>query len=296
MSQDMGPITTDDARAAEVEREALERGRAEAPAILAKMQDRQTTVYSYTNTPEPPPVAPANARHSSKTAEHFSPPEVVERARAVLGGIDLDPFSTPEANERITATTFFDGEERGGINGFKVRWTNAGKGVRVFCNPPGGRTYKNRSSQKRAWFKLAEEYAVGRRGRGDLGKCINCGALVEVLDLTDAGCSCGCKTFQHAECVRSAVFVCFSVELLQSTQVKTPDGLPLPLDFPICYPAKRVRYLSAEGKVGKSPPHASCLILLPERLSSGAWSMVQVEKFVAVFGELGRVVVPWRQR
>lgn len=257
-------------------------------------EEKQTTVYTYTNTPEPPPVAPANARHSSKTVEHMTPPEIVERARTVLGGIDLDPFSTPEANARVRAERFFVGYpvpikaafgggvvpcEHGmayAVDGFSAHWGPFRRGslceggppdllppeqpARVFINPPGGRTDKNRSSQKRAWFKLAEEHKAGR--------------------------------------VSSAIFVCFSVELLQTTQVKTPDGLPLPLDFPICYPAKRVRYLNAEGKVGKSPPHSSCLILLPERLpgSRGTWGPLQIEKFIELFGELGRVVVPWCAR
>ena len=282
-------------RAADVEREALDRGRAEAPGILAKM--RQTDVYEYTNTPEPAPVkAPVNPRHSSKDGNHRTPPDIVERARRVLGGFDLDPFSSAAANEVVKAREFFSGPTpssfgpRGpldAVDGFEENWEGL-----VFCNPPGGRGPKNASNQKRAWFKLAEEWVIGRRGRGDLGACLNCGRRVEALDLTDAGCACacacGCKTFKTISGVTAALFVCFSVELLQTTQVKTPEGIPLPLDFPICFPSRRVAYLTPDGAKSKSPPHASCLVLLPDR----ARRVEMVGAFVREFSDLGRVVVP----
>ena len=288
--------------ALEVEREALARGRAEAPRILAEM--RQTDVYEYTNTTEPAPVkAPANPRHSSKDAHHRTPPDVVERARRVLRGFDLDPFSSAAANEVVKAREFFSEVDGGltcvrdhehgpgqtchgpleAVDGFEENWQG-----RVFCNPPGGRGPKNQSNQKRAWFKLAREWAVGHRGRGDLSECLSCRGRWESLDVPLSGCPCGGQEFKVVEGVTCALFVCFSVELLQTTQVKTPEGLPLPLDFPICFPSRRVAYLTPDGAKSKSPPHASCLVLLPDRERR----VEMVGAFVREFSDLGRVVVP----
>lgn len=205
---------------------------------------------------------PTSARHSSESNEHFSPSPVVDRARRVLDRIDLDPASCEEANRNVRAAQIYTAAD----DGFTRAWA-----ARVFCNPPGGLSDNLQrpvlakcrdsgacglpighihdgveSNQKKWWFKLAREFAEGR--------------------------------------VEAAVFVCFSVELLQTTQVETPRGHPIPLDFPICFPAKRVAYVKPGGEVGASPPHASAIVLLGRPPN--------VERFVETFSDLGRVVIP----
>jgi len=69
------------------------------------------------------------ARHSSDSPEWFTPRPLVEAAREVLGGIDLDPASHAEANKIIQAGRIYD--ER--ANGLRRPWSG-----RVFLNPPGG--------------------------------------------------------------------------------------------------------------------------------------------------------------
>jgi hypothetical protein len=191
------------------------------------------------------------ARHSSETDEHYTPQAIVESAREALGGIDLDPASCPEANECVRAAHIFDR----GQNGFQREWRG-----RVFLNPPGGLSdsleqvvkpncrvsgvcglaggTKERpghthhgveSNQKKWWFKLAREWRTGR--------------------------------------VTSAVFVMFSVELLQTTQVNTPKAdnetdLPIPLKFAICFPRRRIAYCKPGGAVGRQPPHSSGIVFL----------------------------------
>lgn len=74
---------------------------------------------------------PGNGRDSDAW---YTPRPYVEAARAVMGGIDLDPFSSAEANERIGAHRFFDVRR----SAFASDWNREGKpsGVRVWMNPP----------------------------------------------------------------------------------------------------------------------------------------------------------------
>jgi hypothetical protein len=202
-----------------------------------------------------------NPRHSSDSNEHYTPAFIVGCAHRVMGGIDLDPASCEFANRIVQATKIYREEH----DGYTRMWNG-----RVFVNPPGGQSddmqrpvlpncnvtgkcglapghmhRQTESNQKKWWFKLADEFRQ--------------------LHVTEA------------------VFVCFSIELLQTTQTDTPAGLAIPLDFPIAYPAKRIAYdkrnWQGERVSGKSPPHASCIVYLgPNR-----------EKFVQEFSRYGRV-------
>lgn len=69
------------------------------------------------------------ARHSCDSPEWYTPDVFVAAAREVMGGIDLDPASHPEANARIKAHKIFTAED----NGLTQPWHG-----RVFLNPPGG--------------------------------------------------------------------------------------------------------------------------------------------------------------
>jgi hypothetical protein len=96
--------------------------------------------------------------------------------------------------------------------------------------------------------------------------------------------------------VSAAIFVCFSLELLQTTQVKTPEGAGVPLQFPICYPSRRIAYYRPNGsggvERGSSPPHSSAIVYLPPCGQTG-WTLdAHVESFRAAFAPLGHVVVP----
>lgn len=211
-------------------------------------------------------------RHSSESNEHYTPPEVVEAARRTLGAIDLDPCTCWAANEIVKATNIMTKETGGHLH----PWGCAEKPMRVLLNPAGGLVdehwrqiikgcnesgacglapgHKHRGRQSSAvkWFyKLAEEY-VSRR-------------------------------------VHSAIFIGFSVELLQTAQGEVP-GLPDPVDFPICIPKKRLDFISgATMQPGGSPAHANAIVYMPPLDSIRAGTA----NFTREFASLGRILTPY---
>lgn len=62
--------------------------------------------------------------------EWYTPSDIADRARRVLGGIDLDPASNDEANEVIKAGAYFSAED----DGLEKDWTGS-----VWLNPPYSR-------------------------------------------------------------------------------------------------------------------------------------------------------------
>lgn len=68
--------------------------------------------------------------------EWMTPTNYIRLARAAMGGIDVDPFSSAAANERVKATTFYSEDHYYGNGALSTyaRW----KG-RIFMNPPYSR-------------------------------------------------------------------------------------------------------------------------------------------------------------
>ncbi len=113
-----------------------------------------------------------NAQHSSKSNEHYTPTEVVEAARATMGGIDLDPASCSKANDTVKAAHYFSKGIR--PESLERNWF----GSNVFLNPPGGREFgkKGRPNSQLWWPKLVNEWASGR-----VGQAIFVGFSMEIL-------------------------------------------------------------------------------------------------------------------
>lgn len=172
-------------------------------------------------------------RHSSASVEHYSPPAIVEAARATLGAIDLDPASSELANRVVRASVYFD-DAADGLSG---DWT----GRRVFCNPPGGRAGRE-SSQALWWRKAAREWAEHR-----IDACVFVIFSLELLQVAQ---------------------VCAPSDLPLPTDL--PLCVP---SARIAYhvPTDQVDLFSREAALvgGPSPRHASAIAFFPPRSRDG---------------------------
>ena len=70
------------------------------------------------------------ALRATETNEWYTPPDLIDKARRVLGGFDLDPASCAVANETVQAARYFTEDD----DGLAHDWHG-----RVWLNPPYGR-------------------------------------------------------------------------------------------------------------------------------------------------------------
>jgi hypothetical protein len=94
-------------------------------------------------------MSTAEALHSAGSAEWYTPPSVIEPARAVLGGIDLDPASCRVAQTIVQARRLFTAQD----DGLTKDWVPSTDSV--WLNPP--------TPPAAWWVRLMHECDQGRR-------------------------------------------------------------------------------------------------------------------------------------
>lgn len=103
--------------------------------IQGKMTQEELRDWVSTNTDSEKRVLPKlwglhkTAHVSNNSGEHewYTPLEIIEAARRVMGGIDLDPASSAVAQSTVQATEYYTVDD----NGLDYEWTGA-----VWLNPP----------------------------------------------------------------------------------------------------------------------------------------------------------------
>lgn len=192
----------------------------------------------------------AIVQHSSESVEWYTPPAILDAARDLMGGIDLDPASCALANRHVRAVAYIDERH----DGLGARWAG-----RVWLNPPGGVIDCDGRPVIKASAKL------GRRPCHETGACglppghAHAGVRSSALAWWEKLCD-----EYVAGRVEQALFLGFNSEILRSTQA---SRLPA-LAFPLCYPRQRIAFLrEIDGKLvpGAQPGHDSVIVWLPPR-------------------------------
>jgi len=188
------------------------------------------------------------AQHLATTNEHYTPGPIIEAARVVLGGIDLDPASCPVANETVRAASIYTKAD----DGLSRAWPG-----RVWLNPPGGIV---------RWD--GARWAEHKGGGGESQTLLFWTRLVD--------------EWRHGR-TTAAVFLGFTLEIIRLSQRSPlPRVQPIPVPhFIRCYPRDRIRF---GGDGGPAPTHANVIAYLPPR---GADHAEHFERFRTAFDKFG---------
>lgn len=164
---------------------------------------------------------------TSGKVEYYTPPAIIEAARATMGGIDLDPASSARANEIVQAARYFTVED----DGLNQPWAG-----RVWMNHPFGKGEKAcRPNCKKKTCR-------------DRGHCIT-----EYVPGNNDWIQKLLYDFKYGA-VEEAI--CITFASMSEAWLR-----PL-LWYPMCFPYRRINYLNPDGTVVKGVPKGSVITYL----------------------------------
>lgn len=169
-----------------------------------------------------------NVQHSKAKGAWYTPPEIVEAARAMLGGvIDLDPASCHRANAIVKARRFGSIE----LQAPAAEWSAA---ETIFLNPP---------TPPKFWWQALDAWHRERAGRRAVYIAYSLEQVQQSHGWTDGG------MLRHAVIIPAKRIAYF--EDKEASASRLPD-----CDL-------RRRILAGPDLVrGPSPPHAGAIVLL----------------------------------
>lgn len=120
-------------------------------------------------------TAKPHVAHNTGKVEWYTPGHILDAARAVLGGFDLDPASSMAANEAVRATRIFTAEDDGLAQDWPVG--------RIWMNPP----YASGLVDKFA-LRFCQAIRDGSSGVVLVNNATETGWFQELLGVADAVC------------------------------------------------------------------------------------------------------------
>jgi ParB family chromosome partitioning protein len=161
-------------------------------ASLANLADAYQVLSSANESPE---KSAPHVSYNSGENEWYTPPEYLDAARELLGGIDLDPASSDAAQENVRAAEYYTADD----DGLQHDWRG-----RVWLNPPY-------AAEPVSQFvhKLLDHYATGEVTA----------AILLVNNATET------KWFQRA--MRECAVICFPDGRIHFLDKDGTEGQPL---------------------------------------------------------------------
>lgn len=186
-------------------------------------------------------AAPHDIRHSAASACWYTPPEIVDAARDLMGGIDLDPATDAAGNASVRATRIFTEKD----DGLRRMWAG-----RIWLNPP--------TPPREWWLKLSLSWA----GAPYSVKCVYLAYSIEQVQQSQLWAErfIASSMLQHAICFpkrripfyRTAKDAIVALDKLMKRTEETSKLL-----------AERARLVELPPDTlvkGDSPPHASAIV------------------------------------
>ncbi len=180
----------------------------------------------------------------SGIVEYYTPADIIELARRTMGTIDLDPASSPIANQRVKAARYFTIAD----DGLSQAWHG-----NVWMNHPYG------DAEKACKVNCTKKRCKKR------GHCIaadnpgNAGWIDKLVGEHRSGRATQACCIVHAS---------------------TSEAWFQPLyDFPICFSDHRIRFLRPDGTPADSPTKGSAIVYLGpnvDRFVAEIWPLGRV--------------------